>query len=80
MSNLIHGNTISQAVQHIVGQAWQKHTAEAMREASHKLHGIATLLIFQSNGGRDNNTDLIKLANDRQRCETAAEKIERGEI
>ena len=78
--NILFGNSIQQAVEHVVGKAWKQRTPQAMREASIKLAGIETFLVMQADNVSVHRRDLLALSNERLRCEQAAQRLEEGTI
>jgi len=80
MDNIVFGESISKAVQHVVGRAWQAHTPEAMLDAAKKLQGMSTLIVFQTDDVRVYSDVLVRLNNERTRCEQAADMIAKGNL
>jgi hypothetical protein len=79
-ATLIHGDSIERAVQHIIGTAFRKHTAEAMRHAAARVSGISCLLTFQELDTRHGSDIIIRLQNEIHRCDLAADMIEQGKL
>lgn len=79
-ATMLHGDSIARAVQHIIGTAYRKHTAEAMRHAAARVSGISCLLTFQELDTRHGSDIILRLQNEIIRCELAADLIERGEL
>ena len=79
-ATMIYGDSIERTVQHIIGSAFQKHTAEAMRHAAARVSGISCLMTFQEMDSRHGSYVVLMLENEILRCELAADAIERGEL
>lgn len=74
-SKLLYGDKVEQVCAYTVGQAWQRHTPQALRDADRELQGIYRFLLWTGTGTADADI-CLKIQNTQRQCLIMAEALE----